>query len=60
VPVDSDDRPQAMTFAQHTHGQRCRWDVVTRYDEHRPVVYVARGSQASFPFAGKHEVDELT
>jgi hypothetical protein len=55
VRLGSDDRPVAMAFAQHSHGQRCRWDVVTRHDEHRPVVYVARGSQATFPFAGKHD-----
>jgi hypothetical protein len=55
VRLDSDDRPLAMAFAQHSHGQRCRWDVVTRHGEQRPVVYVARGSQASFPFPGKHD-----
>jgi hypothetical protein len=55
VRLDGDERPQAMAFAQHTHGQRCRWDVVTRHEEHRPVVYVARGSQASYPFPGKHQ-----
>jgi len=54
VRLDADEKPQAMAFAQHTHGQRCRWDVVTRQDEQRPVVFVARGSQASYPFAGKH------
>lgn len=54
VRLDSDERPQAMAFAQHTHGQRCAWDAVTLHDEHRPVVFVARGSQASYPFRGKH------
>jgi hypothetical protein len=43
-----------MAFAEHTHGQRCAWEVVQKKGG-RPVVYVARGSQASFPFAGKHD-----
>jgi hypothetical protein len=41
-----------MAFAQHTHGQRCAWNALTLEDEHRPVVFVARGSQASYPFRG--------
>jgi hypothetical protein len=54
VRLDGDERPQEMAFAQHTHGQRCAWDALTLHDEHRPVVFVARGSQASYPFPGKH------
>jgi hypothetical protein len=54
VRLDRDARPQAMAFAQHSHGQRCRWEVVEKRGE-RPVVYVARGSQASYPFAGRHK-----
>jgi hypothetical protein len=52
--LDSADRPTSMAFAQHTHGQRCRWELVERR-EARPVVYVARGSQASYASAGRHE-----
>jgi hypothetical protein len=47
-------RPRAMAFAQHEHGQRCDWDTVEKLGE-RPVVYVARGSQASYATAGRHE-----
>ena len=54
VRLDSDEKPQEMAFAQHTHGQRCAWDALTLHDDDRPVVFVARGSQASYPFAGKH------
>ena len=54
IRLDSDEKPREMAFAQHTHGQRCAWNALTLEDEHRPVVFVARGSQASYPFAGKH------
>jgi hypothetical protein len=54
VQLGSGGRPGAMAFAQHGHGQRCRWEAVERQGE-RPVVYVARGSQASFPTAGRHD-----
>ena len=45
--------PEAMTFAQHEHGERCSWQQVERRGN-RPVVYVARGSQASYPRSGRH------
>jgi hypothetical protein len=54
IGLGGDDTPQAMTFAQHTHGQRCAWSVVEKQGD-RPVVYVARGSQASYPAAGRHD-----
>jgi hypothetical protein len=54
VQLDSGDRPRSMAFAQHTHGQRCRWELVEKRSL-RPVVYVARGSQASYPAAGRHD-----
>jgi len=53
VRLDAHCRPQSMAFAQHTHGQRCGWELVERRGE-RPVVYVARGSQASYASAGRH------
>ena len=54
IRLDAAGKPQSMGFAQHTHGQRCRWGLVERRGG-RPVVYVARGSQASFPTAGRHK-----
>jgi hypothetical protein len=54
VRVGAGGEPESMAFAQHNHGQSCAWSVVQK-KEKRPVVYVARGSQASFPFAGKHK-----
>jgi len=49
-----DGTPAAMAFAQHHHGQRCAWEVVEKKGG-RPVVYVARGSQASFARPGRHD-----
>jgi hypothetical protein len=54
VRIGAGGEPESMAFAQHGHGQRCRWEVVEKRGA-RPVVYVARGSQASFPFAGRHK-----
>lgn len=53
IRLGADDAPVAMAFAQHTHGQRCGWDMVERRGD-RPVVYVARGSQASYATPGRH------
>jgi hypothetical protein len=52
--LDARDRPRSMAFAQHNHGQRCRWELVEKRGQ-RPVVYVARGSQASYPATGRHD-----
>lgn len=54
VRLGPDSAPQAMAFAQHSHGQRCRWELVEKRAQ-RPVVYVARGSQASYSFPGRHK-----
>jgi hypothetical protein len=54
IKLAPDEVPEAMAFAQHTHGQRCSWGVVEKRGR-RPVVYVARGSQASFPRPGRHD-----
>jgi hypothetical protein len=54
VRLGADEAPQAMAFAQHGHGQRCDWRLVERRGT-RPVVYVARGSQASFAAPGRHD-----
>ena len=54
VRLDPGGDPVAMAFAQHGHGQRCDWAAVHRHGL-RPVVYVARGSQASYAAAGRHD-----
>ena len=57
VGLDPRGRPTAMTFAQHDHGERCAWKQAEIQDGTRPVVYVARGSQASYPRAGRHRAE---
>jgi hypothetical protein len=54
VTLDAAGKPKEMAFAQHTHGQRCGWGAVETKGE-RPVVYVARGSQASYARPGRHK-----
>ena len=54
VRIAPDGSPRAMAFAQHNHGQRCGWGLVQKRGD-RPIVYVARGSQASFASAGRHD-----
>jgi hypothetical protein len=54
VKLGANEAPQSMAFAQHGHGQRGEWGVVEKRGS-RPVVYVARGSQASFATPGRHE-----
>jgi hypothetical protein len=53
VGLHKSGKPAVMTFAQHDHGERCSWAQVQKRGQ-RPVVYVARGSQASYPRAGRH------
>jgi hypothetical protein len=54
VKLDATGKPKEMAFAQHTHGQRCGWTAVEKKNK-RPVVYVARGSQASYATPGRHK-----
>ena len=52
------DEPDVVTFAQHSGGERADWAQVERYPDAgspRPLVYVARGSHASYLRAGKHD-----
>jgi hypothetical protein len=51
IRVGSGNQPDAMTFAQHTYGHRRSWGQVEH--DGGPVVYVARGSQASYPEPGR-------
>jgi hypothetical protein len=54
IGLDRQGQPEAMTFAQHEHGERCSWGQVTKHAGTHPIVYVARGSQASYPRPGRH------
>jgi hypothetical protein len=54
IGVDADGRPRQVVYAQHRGGERCAWAEVERRDGH-PVVYVARGSHASYLRAGTRD-----
>jgi hypothetical protein len=51
-----DDEPDVAVFAQHTHAEKRPWSAVEKDDGH-PVVYVARGSHASYFEAGFHSTE---
>jgi hypothetical protein len=57
--LPGDDAPADAVYAQHTYCEINSWDAVGRLsgDAHRPLVYVGRGSHASFFEAGYHETD---
>jgi hypothetical protein len=54
--LGADERPDLAVYAQHTHAQQRPWAKVERAadDEDTPVVYVARGSHASYFSPGAH------
>jgi hypothetical protein len=54
VGVGEGGRPVEVIYAQHRGGERCAWSEVERRDGH-PVVYVARGSHASYLRAGTRD-----
>jgi hypothetical protein len=57
IRLGADGVPDAATFAQHDTGQALKWSEVelrNSPDGKVPVVYVGRGSHASFPTKGEH------
>jgi MYXO-CTERM domain-containing protein len=51
IRVDGRGRPREAVYAQHSGAERCGWGEVERRGG-RPVVYVARGSHASYLHPG--------
>jgi VPS62-like protein len=53
--VGEDGAPDRAAFAQHKHAEVRRWDQVDLLPEtQQPIVYVARGSHASYFEPGRH------
>jgi Vacuolar protein sorting-associated protein 62 len=56
IRVDAEGRPDEVTYAQHSGGERAAWsDVELDETTGAPVAYVARGSHASYLRPGTHE-----
>jgi hypothetical protein len=55
---DAAGHPDIAIYAQHRYGEERAWDEVEKSaDPNRPVVYVARGSHASYFEAGFHQTE---
>ena len=51
-----DDEPDIAVYAQHTHAEKRPWSEVKTVDGH-PIVFVGRGSHASYFEAGFHTTE---
>ncbi len=52
----TEDHPDLAVYAQHRYGEKRPWDGVEKVGE-RPVVYVGRGSHASYFEPGFHQTE---
>jgi hypothetical protein len=50
------DQPDVAVYAQHRYGEMRVWEDIEKFGE-RPIVYVARGSHASYYEAGFHQTE---
>jgi hypothetical protein len=56
---DAAGHPDIAVYAQHSYGEKRGWDEIEKLDAdpNRPIVYVARGSHASYFEAGFHQTE---
>jgi hypothetical protein len=56
VKVDAQGKPLSAVYAHHNSASKCAWTGLRRSGS-RPIVFVARGSHASYPRTGQHGQD---
>jgi len=56
IHVNADVQPTVAVYAQHDGQKYCPWDKVPK-ERSRPVVFIARGSHASYFHTGHHGQD---
>jgi hypothetical protein len=54
--ADDADVPDIAVYAQHRYGEMRLWEDIEKLGE-RPIIYVARGSHASYYEAGFHQTE---
>jgi PQQ-like domain/Vacuolar protein sorting-associated protein 62 len=61
IALDHNARPMSAVYAEHDGGSQCGWTEVELAgpDNERPVVYVARGSHASYFHAGEKPLEKV-
>jgi hypothetical protein len=61
IEVDENANPRLAIYAQHESGAWRYWNEIERVgpNKERPVVYVARGSHASYFKPGKHFIQDI-
>ena len=56
VIVDREGKPLMVGYSQHGEGVRREWKTAPKRGQ-RPIAYVALGSHANYPTAGRHRFD---
>jgi hypothetical protein len=61
IKVDAKGIPHVAVYAHHKQASKCLWDGLIRIgaNDSRPVVFVARGSHASYPRTGARGTDHF-
>lgn len=55
ILVNEANEPEEIALSQHESGAKCEWGAVEKQGLDRPVVFVAVGTHANYPYAGSWE-----